>query len=176
MMFHGMGQLGDDNSAYAQKLATTGYNVNPVTPTVYDPKADLSQCEFCATSMFAAFRPACWNLNEAICSPITREYVKNAAPAAPPSQEFIDTHTPEEVIYDIQRRTQQAAVDAATQAAANQGSYLPPDAPSVNGVCVQGPQYNAILCFLNQNSGVIFGAGLLAAGIAFLMPSKGGKR
>lgn len=176
MMFHGLGRIGDDNSENAQKLATPF-----VTPIISIPKsnpnADLSQCEWCANHpTLATFSPSCWNLNEQICSPITQAWVTGGAPAAPPSQDFIDTHTPDEVIDDILRRTQQNAMDAATKAAAEQGSYLPPTAPVVGGPCVKdSPQYSAIMCFLSQNSGAIFGLGLAAAAIAFLMPAKKGR-
>jgi hypothetical protein len=170
MMFHG---LGDDNSAAAAALAS-GPNIQLVTVPKSNPNADLTQCSWCANNKYIAWaNPACWDLNEQICSPISQAWASSAVPGAPPPQEQINAQTPQETIDQIVASASQAGIEAATQAAAEQGSYVPA-APNVVTVCTQGAaQYNAFLCFMKQNSGMIFTAGLIMTAFVLLSPAKG---
>lgn len=162
----GLGNIGDDNSANAQALATPS-SIQLVKPKTSDPQADLSWCEWCATNPFlATFNSECWHLNEAICSPIVVAYLKNAAPAAPPPQSVIDSQSPDDTINQILQQSQANAVAAATQAAADQGSYLTP-------VCTVGsPTYNPLMCWVMDNQKSLEIAAGVAAAIWLVMKFK----
>ena len=150
MMFHGLGNLGDDNSASAIALATPS-TISLVTTPTSNPNADLSWCEWCATSpILSGLNPKCWDLNEQICSPIVVQYLKNATPAPPPSQTTIDSQTPDQTINQILQQTQANAVAAATAAAGTQGSYLPSGCDKTDPTT-----YNPIMCFWNDNQTTI---------------------
>jgi hypothetical protein len=156
--------LGDDNSAGAAALANNPVMpiMSPAIPTS-DPNADLSWCQWCQENRWlingvlpgaAAFQPKCYNLNDQICAPMVVAYLAGAAPAAPPSQSVIDSQSPDATINDILARSQAAGVAAAVAAAANQGSYQSP-------ICDKtSDQYNAVMCWLQDNKGTLEIAGL----------------
>lgn len=181
MMFHGLGRLGDDNSAGASALATS-LNLSTADTTSATGSAD---CQWCVNNPFlAVFSPTCWSYNTANCSGqnIASAYVAAGVPVVPPDQNVVNSQTPDQTINDMVGQAHQNAVDVATataaneaaaQAALNNNAGTPPPT-----VCTQGaPIYNPFLCFMRNNSGTIFTAGLIAMGLAFVIPpAKGGRR
>ncbi len=157
MMYQSMRGIGDATSASAIALANPpSMSLMPSPPTT-NANANLDWCEWCATSPYlSAFNPNCYNLNEQICSPIVVAYLKAGAPAAPPSQDVINSQTPDQTINDIVTQSHVNAVAAAVEAAATQPPYT-------SGVCAQNdPQYNAILCWLKDNAGMLEVGGIVA--------------
>lgn len=173
-MFHGFRGLGDDNSAGAAKAAQLPESILQ-QPQLNADKVSLD-CQWCVENpVLSVFSPSCWALNDTVCvsTSVPKAYVKGAVPGMPPSQDVIDSQTPDKTINDILSQSQQNAINAALQAAAAQQEQaadplIPP------GVCVEdSDQYNALLCFLKKNSGTVFTLGLVLVGVALIAPSKG---
>lgn len=164
--------LGDDNSASAATLATTGNPLSSIIPTppTSNPNANLDWCAWCQANPFlSAFNPPCYSLNEQICSPMVVAYLQAGVPVPPPSQSAVDSQTPDQTIDDIVTQSHANAVQAATAAAGSQALYT-------SGPCVVGADsYDPFACFWQEHKTAVEvgGAALL---LVWLISVFGGRR
>lgn len=150
--------LGDDNSATAVLLANPNYVLaNPQL----NAASVSAACQWCvANPLLAAFAPSCWGVTDQTCisTSVPKAFVAGSVPVAPPPQLVIDSQTPDQTINDILTASQQNAVNAALAAAASQQEQ-----PTV---CTKGSsQYNALLCFWENNTQAIVITGLVIAAV-----------